>query len=117
MGRRYTTAQLSAQIKELQDRLRDLREQLNQTISERDTVEQKLAVATRANAFLQQRHNEHAAVLQGDRDVLTRALEVCTRRLASPIADKDPVRAGWRAANVLQTSALNEKAESPEPRR
>lgn len=39
------------------------------------------------------------AVLQSDRDRLTAALEVCTRRLASPAADQDATRAGWRYAS------------------
>jgi chromosome segregation ATPase len=43
----------------------------------------------------------HVLVLQGDRDALTRTLEVCTRRLSSPTADKDPSRGGWRSANLI----------------
>lgn len=37
-------------------------------------------------------------VLQSDRDRLTAALESCTRRLASPEAELDRTRAGWRAS-------------------
>lgn len=50
----------------------------------------------------------HILVLLGDRDALTRTLEVCTRRLASPTADRDPYRAGWRGVNQ---EPLNMKAE------
>jgi len=47
-------------------------------------------------------------VLLGDRDALTRALEVCARRLASPIADKDPSRGGWRAVSALGPNPILE---------
>ena len=46
-------------------------------------------------------YEAHIAVLQGDRDALTRTIEVLSRRLASPQADRDPVRAGWRAQQAL----------------
>ena len=39
-------------------------------------------------------------VLQSDRDRLTATVEILARRLASPSADHDPARAGWRAANA-----------------
>lgn len=57
-------------------------------------------------------YEAHIAVLQGDRDALTRTIEVLSRRLASPQADRDPVRAGWRAQQAMQ-SPLNEKATDP----
>lgn len=47
-------------------------------------------------------------VLLGDRDALTRALEVCTRRLASPTAEMDPSRGGWRSANMLAPAGFQQ---------
>jgi multidrug resistance efflux pump len=36
-------------------------------------------------------------VLQSDRDRLTATVEILSRRLASPAADRDVTRGGWRA--------------------
>ncbi len=47
------------------------------------------------------RCHDHLTVLQSDRDRLTCALEVACRRLASPTADQDYTRGGWRAANRI----------------
>jgi len=79
----------------------------------------RLHRAEETNTLLIQQATEHATVLQGDRDALTRALEVCTRRLASPMADRDPRRAGWRAANALHVvdplqQILDQKATDPQ---
>lgn len=41
-------------------------------------------------------------LLQGDRDALTRTIEVLARRLASPAADKDPSRGGWRSLSIIE---------------
>ena len=74
---------------------------LKQAQWERDrTVEVQRLSEERHKAELDQMQKDtlaHTAVILGDRDALTRALEVCTRRLASPQADKDFSRAGWRA--------------------
>ena len=43
----------------------------------------------------------HNLVLQSDRDRLTATIEALSRRLASPTAERDASRAGWRAANRL----------------
>lgn len=40
-------------------------------------------------------------VLQSDRDRLTATIEVLARRLASPLSETDPSRAGWRSENRL----------------
>jgi len=59
--------------------------------------------------------HDHLTVLKSDRDRLTVALEVCTRRLASPGADRDLTRGGWRAANLLQVhqaKAINEETST-----
>ena len=62
------------------------------------------------------RHEQHAVVLQGDRDVLTRATEVLSRRLVSPMADHDPARGGWRSGNLMATPRVrDEKATDPTP--
>lgn len=53
---------------------------------------------------------EYTQVLQGDRDRLTAALELCTRRLASPYAERQLARAGWRGANTVGATPINEKA-------
>lgn len=49
-------------------------------------------------------------VVQSDRDRLTAALETCTRRLASPTAEKDATRAGWRAANLAASQYSRDQA-------
>jgi predicted RNase H-like nuclease (RuvC/YqgF family) len=58
--------------------------------------------------------SDHAIVLQGDRDRLTATIEVLSRRLASPYADRDAIRGGWRGANALHAlDPINQyKAES-----
>jgi hypothetical protein len=64
--------------------------------------------------FDQQRREliAHKDVLLGDRDRLTATVEVLSRRLASPYADKDPVRGGWRGAQQA-TDPHNLKAIDP----
>jgi len=54
------------------------------------------------NAGHHRAHDEkdaHIQVLLSDRDRLTAAIEILSRRLASPTADKHAHRAGWRAQN------------------
>ncbi len=61
-----------------------------------------------------QRHtsmSDQLAVLQSDRDRLTATVEVLSRRLASPTADKDARRAGWRHANTLMPSTVTPTKE------
>lgn len=55
--------------------------------------------------------SDHAIVLQGDRDRLTATIEVLSRRLASPYADKDRIRGGWRGANQAM-EPINLKSEA-----
>ena len=88
--------------------------------SQLDTIrmlEKQLMEAQLARESAERRVKEQAAhivVLQGDRDALTRTIEVLSRRLASPLADRDPVRAGWRAgmaaaADMTVSHGLAEK--------
>lgn len=85
---------------------------------ERETayLQRQLDDAQRVNALLISSTTAHQSVLLGDRDALTRALGVCTRRLTEPHADKDPSRAGWRAQQA-QESPMNDKAIVPAGRR
>lgn len=84
--------QAQAQLAEIQRRNGELILERDQARAEHAAYTQQ-ADAERANLLNQ------IDVLRSDRDRLTVALEVCTRRLASPGADSDPSRAGWRAAN------------------
>lgn len=59
----------------------------------------------------QQRLEDHILVLQSDRDRITAALEVCVRRLASPHAEANIARGGWRGANRLLSNAVNEQPD------
>lgn len=78
-----------------------------------DTATDKVGNAYRTNdglrAQLQKLHN-HITVLQGDRDRLTAIVESLARRLASPSADYDPNRGGWRGA--AYTDGVNNNAKS-----
>ena len=81
-------------------------------------LEAQYARECESNKYLLTQHEQHAMVLQGDRDALTRTIEVLSRRLASPAADRNPYRAGWRGANMaINEQPLNEKATDPTPRR
>lgn len=85
-------------------------ERLSDQISRQEEL---LRYTEERNKDLLTRHQNHIAVLAGDRDVLTRALEVCSRRLSSPAADQDPTRAGWRT-NSPMAMGVGEKAIDPE---
>jgi len=59
---------------------------------------------------------DYATVLASDRDRLTAALEVYTRRFASPNAERLLARAGWRANSLVSRGESllepqNQKAE------
>jgi hypothetical protein len=56
----------------------------------------------------------HNQVLQSDRDRLTATIESLARRLASPTAERDASRAGWRAANRLTPQNLQPVEEASE---
>jgi len=102
---------LSAQIVELQEAL-TLRMDLT------ESLRHELARNTERTKDLIAQHEQHAMVLLGDRDALTRTIEVLSRRLASPAADRDPYRAGWRGANMaINEQPLNQKATDPLSRR
>jgi chromosome segregation ATPase len=101
-----TRGQMQRQLatKALQASIATLRTQLAEVTSTTTRLHNDLAAAVGTTNRLAEdlkRANDHILVLQGDRDRLTTALEVCTRRLASPYADKDPSRGGWRSANQM----------------
>jgi chromosome segregation ATPase len=75
-------ARLKDQITQLEGLLADTRKEVDYT------------------AGVMQRRQGLILVLQSDRDRLTATIEVLSRRLASPAADEDPTRAGWRAGNA-----------------
>lgn len=52
-----------------------------------------------------QQARAHIQVLASDRDRLTATVEILSRRLASPAADSDPSRAGWRSTNATTAAA------------
>lgn len=58
-----------------------------------------------AESRLQQQASQ-IAVLSSDRDRLTATVESLARRLASPTAETDRTRAGWRHANEQQAAAV-----------
>lgn len=51
----------------------------------------------------QEMDSAQISVLLGDRDRLTATVEILARRLASPSADRDATRAGWRANSAPVT--------------
>jgi len=97
--RRQLVQQQAGQIAQLQKDLiaaeQRLRTVLDDKINEADRHTRELTAAY-----------DHTTVLQSDRDRLTVALEVCARRLASPAADRDVRRGGWRAANQARLHDL-----------
>lgn len=89
---------------ELRERVRVLEHQLNERNEECQDHQREVRKVNRQNEILQ----DHGMVLQSDRDRLTCALEVACRRLASPSADQDWTRAGWRTSNRMTAAAQNE---------
>lgn len=86
-------------IADLQQQRSDAAKIFDEGAERRD---QRIAALERDVAHCEQQREKDRAqigVLQSDRDRLTAALEVVTRRLASPAAETVPSRAGWRAAN------------------
>lgn len=111
MAKRKTIRELERTITDLRLDIGELtctNEQLRWDLQQ---AEKRVQAADASTEKLRELGAAHQRVLLGDRDVLTRALEVCTRRLASPAADRDPVRAGWRALQA-ESSPINQKAES-----
>jgi hypothetical protein len=102
---------LREQVRELQRDHRDLQTEHDRRGREITTLTDQLTQASRqvADRDLDIRRleteigrcHDHLLVLQSDRDRLTCALEVACRRLASPTADQDYTRGGWRATNRI----------------
>lgn len=95
--------------------VRDLTNQLREAETKIATLADDLQAARLARRAADdqnkqdiERQGAHIGVLQGDRDALTRTIEVLSRRLASPGADKDPARAGWRAMQVPRGPSSHE---------
>lgn len=95
--------------RQIKDAYAHLKHQVREVEVSRDSFRDAAQIAREALARAQERrlsegasYESHIAVLQGDRDALTRTIEVLSRRLASPGADKDPARAGWRAAQAVE---------------
>jgi hypothetical protein len=91
---RRTKAQLEHYLAQSNEIVTSLRKQNDETLRDYHDERERFA---RETAGL----HDHILVLQGDRDRLTATIEILSRRLASPYADKDPIRGGWRWANQL----------------
>lgn len=78
---------------------------------------QALVRVEQEHAIRMQQAQDHIAVLQGDRDALTRTIEVLSRRLASPAADLNVTRAGYRYANAPARSHDQMSYQATEVRR
>lgn len=102
MSPKVITKQLYDDLKDslgaAQITITDLRERLEATLAGKRLAERQAVQA-----------QEHNLVLQSDRDRLVAALEVLTRRFASPTAETDPTRAGWRARNRQYSGQATDK--------
>lgn len=87
---RLTKTQLIAQLTATRGALQQVEDRREDERQERQRLETELR--TQQDLF-----RAREAVLLSDRDALTRALEIQSRRLASPAADRDVFRAGFRA--------------------
>ena len=103
--RNATIEYLQGQVRELREHTGHLIDQIRQMTDQQTSLQQDLSRKRAA-------YEAHTIVLQGDRDALTRVVEVLSRRLASPAADHDPSRGGWRSANKNMAVALDKAGES-----
>lgn len=96
--------------KHLYDDLKDSLGAAQVTIRDlQDRLENALS-ALRLAERQQEQKEAHNLVLQSDRDRLTATIEALSRRLASPSAETDATRAGWRSASRQHQAAPEEWA-------
>jgi chromosome segregation ATPase len=100
MADRNIVRTLRRQLKDARDARADEVARLNDQIMQLEGLLSDTRKEIDYTAGVMQRRQGLIMVLQSDRDRLTATVETLSRRLASPAADEDPTRAGWRAGNA-----------------
>lgn len=111
-------AQLTDECNRFSDLCRDLRVQADVQRTDIANMGRDLrAMAHQRDNYKEsaEKSGVHVVVLLSDRDRLTAALEVLTRRFASPHAEQDPSRAGWRASARVPKGAPASLTTGEEP--